>query len=130
MSFIIKISLLILLSVCLYSCYRDNKASLYPKSSVPGSSTCDTSNVSFSGSVQPVFLKNCALSGCHASSSPTGGYVLDNYNGVRSIVLSGRLIGAITHSAGFSAMPKDAAMLSDCDIALITSWIDQGAQNN
>ena len=122
--------MLFLSSVCLYSCYRDNKAALYPKSSVPGSSSCDTTNTSYSGAVQPVFSKNCALSGCHASASPTGGYVLDTYKGAISIVLSGRLIGAITHSAGYSVMPKNAAMLSDCDIALITSWINQGAQNN
>jgi len=130
MNFAIKIGTFFLASVCLYSCYRDNQSSLYPKSSAPGSSGCDTSDVSFSGTVQPVFLQNCALSGCHASSSPTGGYVLDNYNGVRSVVLSGRLIGAIDHSAGYSAMPKDAAMLSDCDIAMIISWINKGAQND
>jgi hypothetical protein len=126
----IKIGLLFLLFVCLYSCYKDNKEALYPKSSVPGSTSCDTVNTSFSLDIQPVFLKNCALSGCHASSSPTGGYVLDNYNGVRSVVLSRRLLGAITHAAGYSAMPKDAAPLSDCDIAMITSWVNQGAQNN
>jgi hypothetical protein len=125
-----KLGLFAIFSICLYSCYRDNQAALYPQSSVPGTSSCDTNNTSFSGAIQPIFTINCALSGCHASASPTGGYVLDNYNGIRSVVLSGRLIGAITHAAGYSAMPKDAPMLSDCDLATIISWINQGSQNN
>jgi hypothetical protein len=119
----------VLLSV-LGGCYEDNSASLYPQGNYPGGPDCDTTNVSFSVTVQPILLRNCALPGCHASSSPTGGYTLDNYNGVRSIVLSGRIIGAINHRTGYASMPKDAAMLSACEIGQIASWIDQGAKNN
>jgi hypothetical protein len=130
MSFIKKTILLFLLSASLYGCYQDNAASLYPAAAYPGSATCDTTNVSYSGTIQPIFTQYCALQDCHASASPLGGYVLDNYNGVLSTVLSGKLIGAISHSPGYSPMPKDAAMLSDCDIGLVTSWINQGAQDN
>lgn len=130
MNFIKKIFFLFIVSASLYGCYTDNAASLYPGSSYPGSAACDTTNVSYSGTIQPILLQYCALQDCHASASPSGGYVLDNYNGVRSTVLGGRLAGAILHTAGFSAMPKDAAMLGDCDIGLIISWINQGAQSN
>jgi hypothetical protein len=40
------------------------------------------------------------------------------------------MYGAITHSAGFTPMPKDAAQLSACTIAKIKKWIDDGAPNN
>ena len=121
-----------MLSMCLLfaSCYEDNSTAVYPQSTYAGSSTCDTTNVSFSKIIQPLLLQNCALAGCHASSSPTGGYRLDNYNGVRSIVLSGRILGAINHQTGYATMPKDAAKLNACQIGEITSWIDQGAKNN
>ncbi len=123
-----SLSLLFIFFVC--SCYHDSADALYPKSAEPGSTSCDTSNVSYSKNVNGIFLQNCALPGCHASSAPTGGYTLDNYNGVKAIVLSGRIIGAITHTMGYASMPKDRTMLNNCQIGLIKSWINQGAQNN
>ena len=125
-----KVFGILVMCILLAGCYEDNSTSIYPQSSYPGSSTCDTTNVSFAVTIQPILLQNCALAGCHASSSPTGGYTLDNYNGVRSIVLSGKIVGAINHEAGYSSMPKDAAQLDACVIGQITSWINQGAKNN
>lgn len=130
MNLVKKMSLLFLLPVIMYSCYRDNASSLYPASASPGSIGCDTSDVSFTGSIQPILTQNCVLASCHASSSASGGYILDNFYGVQSIVLSGRFIGAITHAAGYSPMPKNSPKLSDCQLGLIISWVNQGAQNN
>jgi hypothetical protein len=125
-----KICLLVLTSVCLYSCYKHNAETTFPKGAVPGGAGCDTTNVSYDSTVKNIFLQNCALTGCHASGSATGGYTLDNYTGVKSIILSGRIIGAITHQSGYVPMPKDRMMLTECQIGLIVSWIHQGAQNN
>ncbi len=36
------------------------EASLYPVSAEPGSSTCDTTNVSYSISIKPILLQPCA----------------------------------------------------------------------
>ena len=130
MKLIIQISVVLVMSVMIYGCYRHNEETSFPGASLPGSATCDTSHVSYDSTVSKIFIQNCALPGCHASSAPTGGYTLDNYNGVKSIVLSGRIIGAINHRTGYAFMPKDRAKLSDCNIALITSWINQGAMNN
>lgn len=130
MHLIKKLCLLCLLPVVISGCYEDNAASIYPQLALPGSISCDTTAVSYALTIKPILLQNCALAGCHASSAPTGGYTLDNYAGVKSIVLSGRLIGAINHRAGYATMPKDAAMLSVCQIGQITSWVNQGANNN
>jgi len=123
------ITILIFYAV-LAGCYDDNSKSLYPLTSPPGSTTCDTNNVSFAGRALPIFLQNCALSGCHASSSAMGGYTMDTYDGVRSVALSGRMLGAINHQSGYQAMPKNGAEMTPCEIALITSWVSQGAKNN
>ena len=76
-------------------CYRDNEAALYPKSAAPGSVGCDTTDVSYSRAIQPILTQNCVLASCHASAAASGGYILDNFYGAQSIVLSRRLIGAI-----------------------------------
>lgn len=36
----------------------------------------------------------------------------------------------ITHSNGYSAMPKNGNKLSQCNIAQFKRWIDQGMPNN
>lgn len=116
--------------ILLTGCYRDNEESLYPKATYPGGVGCDTVNISYDRTVKYIFQRNCAIPGCHASSAATGGYTLDNYVGVRSVVLSGRIIGAITHAPGYVHMPKNGTKLDDCQLGQIRSWINQGAQNN
>ncbi|MFQ3337211.1 MAG: hypothetical protein ACI9E3_001222, partial [Flavobacteriales bacterium] len=40
------------------------------------------------------------------------------------------LLGAINHSAGFEAMPKSQAKLSQGKIDTITTWINEGSLDN
>jgi hypothetical protein len=112
------------LVIALSGCYNDSYEDLY--GGMGGN--CDTSNVTFSAVVLPILNQNCALSNCHKTGSALGGYMLDNYAGAKAA--EGRIIGAITHSSGFSPMPKNLPMLSDCDITKISIWVAQGAPNN
>src|ERR1700744_3748856 len=98
------------LAAVLYGCYRHNEQTLFPASLTPGSTGCDTSNVSYDRTVSPIFIQNCALAGCHASSSSPSGYTLDSYDGAKTLVQTGRLIGAINHASGYAQMPKDRPM--------------------
>ncbi len=50
--------------------------------------------------------------------------------GVAAVPASGQLVGAITHSPGYTAMPFGGDMLPDCEIAQITSWVNNGAIND
>ncbi len=104
------------------SCYNDNYATLYP------TGACDTTNVTFTASVMPVISANCT--GCHSGSAPAGNLSLTNYNDVVASLNSGRLMGSIRHDPGYSAMPKGGNKLSNCDIAKITNWINQGFPDN
>lgn len=128
--FMVGITAVLLLLTVVPGCVKHNEETIFPKGAIPGSSSCDTTNVSYSRTISVILMQNCALTGCHASSSSTGGYTLDNYNGVKAIVASGRIIGAITHTSGYVPMPKDRAMLNECQIGLVKSWIGQGGQNN
>ncbi len=103
-------------------CYYDKEELLYPVSS------CDTTDVRYSTSVAPIISVNC--SGCHAGSLPSGGLNLDSHASLKTQVLNGKLIGSITHSSGFSPMPKNASKLNACNILRIQKWISDGSLNN
>lgn len=89
---------------------------------------CDTTNFRFSTAVSVITNTYCV--GCHSGSAPSGGINLSSYAGVAAAAQSGRLYNAITHAAGYSPMPKDAAKLSDCQITQIRKWIQSGTPNN
>lgn len=89
---------------------------------------CDSTRNAFAADVQPLISTYCL--GCHSTAAPSAGIALDNYAGVRGAALSGKLLGAIMHSAGFKPMPQGGSKLSDCNIAQIRGWVQAGAPNN
>ena len=114
-----------LAAVFVSGCYYDSAEYLYP------SGPCNPAGSSYSATVSLILAANC--NACHSSSagaSSGGGVVLDTYNSVKPYSTNGKLLGSINHASGFSAMPKNAAKLSSCDIARITNWVNSGALNN
>lgn len=92
------------------------------------SGICDTSNVTFTGTIKPLMQTYCK--GCHSGSSPGGGVSLTNYAGISGAAFDGSLVGSVDHLPGWNAMPKNSAKMSDCDIAKIKIWVNAGAPNN
>ncbi len=125
---VVQFGLIIIAVVSIIACSKQNEEELFGNKPGNGGVTCDTSNVSFTGSVVPILQNNCE--GCHNAGFPSGGVNLVGFNNVQAAANSGRLLGAITHSSGFSPMPKDAAKLSSCDIEKIRIWINNGTLNN
>jgi mono/diheme cytochrome c family protein len=113
----------LMISLAFTSCYYDNEEELYPNPVA-----CDTTNVTYSGTVAPILSENC--NSCHGSTSPSAGIITDNYTDLQTIVQNGKFVGAINHLNGFSPMPKGGNKLSDCNLAKIEKWIDSGAPNN
>jgi len=93
-----------------------------------GGGTCDTSNMQYTANVLPILQANCYS--CHANGIVNGGVTLDGYSNVAIQVSNGNLVGAITHAPGYVPMPFDGGKLSDCDIAKIQAWINEGAPDN
>ena len=119
----------LLISICLVislvSCYYDNEEALYPVVNT----ACDTTNVTFSGSVAPILANNCLS--CHSNSSAASlgnGIRLEDYADVKAN--SGRISGAIKHTGGYSPMPKNGGMLKPCLITQIDIWIGNGMPDN
>ncbi len=89
---------------------------------------CDTDNISYSQDVAPLIQNRCLK--CHAGDIRTGGVNLEGYDQMLIYVDNGRLVGAIKQLPGFSPMPQNEGMLSECNIETIDAWIAIGAPNN
>ncbi len=88
---------------------------------------CDTTQYTYSGTIAPMMQLYCT--GCHNNSSAAGGSLAD-YTSVYNAAVTGRLIGDISHSAGYNAMPQGSSQLSDCQITQVKKWVAAGALNN
>ena len=121
--------LFILVMAALGGCYWDNEEELYPD----GTTSCDTTNVTFSGTVFPIIQSNCIS--CHGGTAPSGNILLEDYAGVskQAKIAAGQpgsLYGAVSHASGNSPMPQNGTPLSDCEVKQIKAWIDAGTPDN
>jgi hypothetical protein len=97
----------------LLSCERDETITYQTP---PGG--CDTVNVSFSKTLQGIFIR---CTNCHGTS---GGVTLTDYNNVKSSVDNGKLAHGVSPSGSMYSL------LSPCESQQILAWINQGAKNN
>jgi mono/diheme cytochrome c family protein len=88
----------------------------------PDTTLCDSSNVTYPGTVYPIFQANCIT--CHSQPVPAAGIDLNNFDNVAFIAQNGALMGAIKHLTGYYPMPQNGPPLSDCEIGLIQKWIN------
>ena len=120
----------------LYSCAKDNLQELQKDD--PGNSVCDTSfAVSYQNDIVPILTIDCYE--CHSqANAPTlaSGNVLEGYSSVMAFVdlndpSNSKLLCTIQHEC-FPFMPQQLGLpkISDCKIARIEAWINQGALNN
>lgn len=89
---------------------------------------CDTTKYAYNADILPMINKYCV--GCHSSSAAPKGIALDSYNGIVNAANTGQLLGAIRHETGYTAMPQGGSKLSDCEITIISKWINSGTPNN
>lgn len=105
------------------SCYYDAADLLYPASGV-----CDTTATSYSQKVVPLLQQQCYS--CHLNASTGGGIMMGTYAADKTLATNGKLYGSVSHTAGYSAMPKGAAKMTNCQISIIKQWIDAGTPAN
>ncbi|WP_298359359.1 hypothetical protein [Runella sp.] len=91
--------------------------------------------VCFNTVILPLFLANCATSGCHDSKTAAEGYDLITY---QKIVKKGIVAGNSKNSKLYNVMiitgedrmsPAPSSPMSSDKTKLIAQWIDQGAKN-
>ncbi len=133
-----KISFLFLL-IILFSCRHEPL--FKPDLGGGGATTttvCSPDTAYFQQQVLPIFISNCAMSGCHNETSREHGIILTNYN---SIITTGK-IRAFSPSSGDvydkintsdsrdRMPPPPYPALSADQKNAIYKWIMQGAKNN
>lgn len=118
-----KLIVAIVIALTMHSCYYDNVEDLYPNAPA-----CDTTNVTYSGTIWPIINDNCTS--CHSGGFPSGNISLSNYNEIATAANNGSLLGAIRHEDGWSPMPKSGGMLPGCDIKQIETWVNAGTPDN
>jgi len=119
----LKLIAVTVVMIALHSCYYDNIEDLYPSSS-----TCDTTNVTFTNSVKPVIDANCIT--CHNDALMNGNVSLSNHDKIAAVAASGKLLGVIRHDSDYPPMPQGTAKLPDCTIRKIEVWVNAGTPNN
>jgi hypothetical protein len=117
-----KIIFTIVVITLLSSCRYDNEEMLYPNSG-----NCDTTNVTYTNTIQPIMAQSCT--GCHGSSSPSAGINLTTYSLVRASAEDGSLYGTMSFQSGYSRMPKGGDKVPDCSLNKIQAWINNGYPN-
>jgi hypothetical protein len=99
---------------------------------------CDPDSVYFANTILPLFISNCAKSGCHDAAGHEGDIILNSYS---NIMASGEIVPynsndgdipeVITETDPDKIMPPPPnSPLTSQQINLILTWINQGAQNN
>jgi hypothetical protein len=107
------------------SCYYDNEEALYPSLN----SSCDTTNVTFSGKIVPILANNCLSCHSNASAAAAGNNIrLQDYADVKTRATA--VTGSINHSGNYSPMPKNGGKLNACSIKQFDIWIRNGIPNN
>ena len=114
---------LFVIMMVLGSCYNRKADIVYP-----APVTCDTTNVRYSVEVVNILKANCYV--CHMPGFAPSGIFLNSYTTVKTMVNNNMLINSIQWTPGFSKMPKNQSKMNDCNIAIIRTWIRNGAPNN
>jgi hypothetical protein len=123
----IYVPLTIILLIFIGSCYYDSEESLYPALN----SGCDTSNVTFSGTIVPILKNNCLSCHSNANAPAFGNNIpLQNYADVSA--KAAKIAGSIKHLSGFAQMPNPGtgSKIKDCYITQFDIWVRLEKLNN
>lgn len=124
----------------LYACEHKpiNEAGPDKPQPVDTATACDPNTVYFVNSILPMLNSNCAQAACHDAGYKASDVQLDNYDAIMGsgVIKPGKpfdgdLMEAITSTDPDKRMPPPpAAPLSQTQIDMLRTWIQQGAKNN
>ncbi len=132
-SIIITIGLIALLAV---SCRRDK----YELAPVIAKQTqgCDTLNFTYTASVKPILKNNCYS--CHSSAvtETNGGLDLENFSSLKNYLnyfyrndsIFGSKFSHIINQKGTVLFMPPTGKMTDCELSVISKWINSGAVQN
>jgi len=75
--------------------------------------------------IRPLFAAKC--NACHSGPKAAAGLRLDNANGWKGAISTGKLLMAVNHEPGAAAMPPSGGKLSPKELNLLADWAKRGA---
>lgn len=85
---------------------------------------CNLTALTYEGRVRNIVNGSCAYLGCHADNVET--YDFTTYEGIKSA--AGGIKDRINRATDDPLfMPQNKFELSECDLAILNAWIDNGA---
>ena len=111
----------------LTGCSKQNEAALTAKT---GTTTCDTTKVSYSTQIVPILQAYCYECHGNGTDAGSGGILLQGYSSLLTWANNGYLVGCVTHAPGYVPMPYGLPALPACEMNTIVAWVHQGANNN
>lgn len=119
------LTIVAIILVLLGSCYYDSEEALYPVIN----SACDTTNVTFSGTIVSLLANNCLSCHSNATAAASGnGIRLENYADVQTRATA--IAGSIKQTGTYSPMPKNGGKIKACLITQFDLWVNKGMLNN
>jgi hypothetical protein len=119
-----SLAIIVVILLALGSCYYDSEELLYP----PVGTSCDTTNVTFSGKIAPMLANSCLS--CHSNATAAGsgnGIRLENYADVQTRATA--IAGSIKQTGTYSLMPKNGGKIKACLITQFDIWVRNGMLN-
>ena len=90
--------------------------------------------ICFETDILPIFVSNCAKSGCHDAGAHKGGYQLDSYTNVmKKGIIPGNIAASVIWESiaiktfNVEFMPRGASALNSTQLDKIKRWIQTGA---
>lgn len=115
----------VLTLMSLNACYYDKADKLYPNANA-----CDTTNATFTKTVEPILKANCTDAGCHTTANANAGIALDTYAATMLALPQDQLLNAVKYISGGSKNMPPTKKMADCDVNKIEAWIRRGAPEN
>jgi hypothetical protein len=118
----ISLATIFIFTIFFVSCYYDNEEALYPTLS----NACDTTNVTFSGTIASILSNNCYSCHSNANAAFGGGIHLQS---IADVITNSSKIVVSINQTGSKPMPP-GGKLSSCSITQFDIWVRNGMPNN
>ena len=105
------------------ACSSENKQDLFNTGGITDS--CDTTSVTYSGTVKAILTNGCAISSCHDTGTKQSGYDFSTYND--AMTGANRILARSNNSS--NPMPP-GGLLPECERLQVQLWVQDGAPNN
>ena len=92
---------------------------------------CDTGmNVSYAGEILPLLGDHCSVPGCHVGAFPSAGLDLSSDSAVAESANDGKLLERLQLPGVDPKSMPPSGPLTECDVLLFETWVNEGAQIN